>query len=400
MNFILCFIGIVFLLAFCFAISYDRKNIKFALIGRALFLQVILAVILVKLPVGVWFVSKLGDLVTKVVSYSHYGLQFVFGSLIEPGGPSGFIFIVQVLGPIIFIGSLVGLLTYLGILGWVIAKLGWIVGKVTGCSQLEGFVSTANIFLSDIESPLLMSRYLGYMTKSEIMVMLVSGMGSMSVSILGGYIAMGIPANYLVIASALVPLMSIVVSKILLPLTEEPKIVEKIDLSGQSKASNVIEALANGAMDGMQMVIAIAASIVAIISVVALINGVLQMADLKLEQIFGWIFSPLGYFMGLNGDYVQLAGKLLGCKLILTEFISFDTLGKMVATMDTRTAMMLSIACAGFANVSSMAICVSGISALCPQMKSTLSKLVFRGMLGGFAVSVINAMLVGIILLF
>ncbi len=227
-----------------------------------------------------------------------------------------------------------------------------------------------------------------------------SGMGSMSVSILGGYIALGIPANHLVIASAMVPFASIAISKILLPETEEPKIVENIDLSGQGKASNLIEATANGAMDGMQMVIAISASLVAIISMVALVNGVLGMVNLNLETIFGWVFFPLGYLMGLEGDYTQLAGTLLGYKLVLTEFMSFGSLGKIINTMDQRTAMMFSVACSGFANIGSMAICVSGISALCPGMKGTLSKLVFKGMLGGFALSVLNAMIVGIIMLF
>ncbi|MDO4935509.1 MAG: nucleoside transporter C-terminal domain-containing protein [Phascolarctobacterium sp.] len=400
MNFILNVLGIAVILGFCYLISYDRKNIKLPIIAKALALQIILAVVLVKIPAGVWAVGKIGDFVTKVVGYARDGLQFVFGCLIDPTAATGFVFVVQVLGTIIFVGALVGVLTYLGILGWVIAKLGRVIGKLTGCSQLEGFISTANIFLSDTESPLLMSRYLGFMTNSEIMVMLVSGMGSMSMSILGGYIAMGIPANYLVIAGALVPFASIAVSKILLPEIEEPQIVENIDLSGQSKASNLIEAIANGAMDGMQMVIAIAASLVAIISMVALVNGALELVNLKLEEIFAWIFSPLGYLMGLDGNYPELVGKLLGCKLILTEFISYDILGKMVSSMDQRTAMMLSIACSGFGNVSAMAICVSGIAALCPPMKGTLSKLVFRGMLGGFAVSVMNAMIVGIVLLF
>lgn len=400
MNVLLNIVGIFVVLGCCYLISYNRKDIKYSLVAKALALQIVLAIILVKIPLGVWAVSKAGDFVTKVVGYSRDGLQFVFGSLVDPAAVTGFIFIVQVLGTVIFVGALVGVLTYLGILGWIIAKLGRVIGKLTGCSQLEGFISTANIFLSDTESPLLMSRYLGFMTESEIMVMLVSGMGSMSMSILGGYIAMGIPANYLVIAGALVPFASIAVSKILLPELEKPQIVEEIDLSGQKKAANLIEAIANGAMDGMQMVIAISASLVAIISMVALVNGALGMVNLKLEGIFGWIFSPLGYLMGLEGDYPILAGKLLGYKLILTEFMSYDVLGKIVNTMDQRTAMMLSIGCSGFANVSSMAICVSGIAALCPQMKSTLSKLVFRGMLGGFAVSVVNAMIIGIVLLF
>ena len=398
MNLLLNILGVTVVLLIIYALSYKRKALNLRLIGRSLLLQLVLAIILVKIPAGIWIVEQIGNILTKIVSYSHEGLQFVCGSLIEPTGPAGFIFIVQVLGTIIFVGSLVSVLAYLGILSWIIAKLGRLVGLLTGCSQLEGFVSTANVFLSDTESPLMMSRYLQFMTRSEIMVMLVSGMGSMSISILGGYIAMGIPARYLIIAGAMVPFASLAVSKILLPEQETPKTVEEIRY--ENKATNIIEAIANGAMDGMQMVIAIAASIIAIISMVALINGTLENFGIRLEEILSWVFSPFGYLMGLDADLPQLAGKLLGCKIILTEFISFDILGKIISTMDERTAMMLSIACSGFANVSSMAICVSGISALCPGMKPVLSELVFKGMLGGFAVSIINAMLVGIVMWF
>ena len=400
MDCVLNILGIIFLFVCAYVLSYHKQAISWKLIGRCLLLQFVWALFLVKVPIGSLAVSKLGDFITTIVGYSRSGLEFVFGSLVNPTGASGFIFVVQVLGTIIFVGSLVEVLNYLGVLGWIIAKLGHLVGKISGCSQLEGFICTANIFLSDTEAPFMMSRYLKFMTKSEIMAMLVSGMSSMSVSIFGGYIAMGIPANYLIIASALVPFSSIIINAMLLPEEEKPQIVEKIDLSGESKASNIIEAIANGSMKGIEMVIAIAASIVAIISMVSLVNGGLAFINLKLEQIFAWLFSPFAYFMGLGNDLTLWAGELLGSKMILTEFIPFAALGKVIDTLNTRTAMMLSVAISGFANVSSMAICVSGIAALCPEMRGTLSKLVFKGMLGGFAASVLNALILGIILWF
>lgn len=400
MNALLNILGIVLVFACLYLFSYNRSQIKFRQIGRCLILHFCIAVVWLKVPAGIWLVTKLGDGVTTIISYAKEGLLFVFGSLSLPTGASGFVFIVQVLGTIIFVGSLVSILAYLGILSWVIAKLGRVVGKLTGCSQLEGFISTANVFLSDTESPLLMSRYLKFMTDSEIMVMLISGMGSMSVCILGGYIAMGIPAKHLVIAAALVPLTSITISKILLPETDTPKVVENIDFSGEKRASNLIEALANGAMDGMNMVIAIAASLVAIISVVAMINGALGLINLKLEEILSWIFYPLGYFMALEPEHTQLASQLLGCKIVLTEFIPFATLGQMINSLSPRTGLMLSVAVSGFANVSSLAICVSGIAALCPEMKPTLAKYVWKGMWGGFALSTINALTIGLIMSF
>lgn len=390
-------IGIVVLFGLLYLISSHKKEIKFSIVIKGILAQFIIALLLVKFPFGRTVVSKVSDVVTQILSYGFNGLSFVFGSLADPSQPTGFIFIIGALGNIIFLSAFVAALFYLGILGTIVKVIGKVVGKILGTTQVESFVAVANMFLGQTESPILVSKYLGNMTQSEIMVVLVSGMGSMSATIIGGYTALGIPMEYLLTASALVPFGSIAISKVLLPEVEHAKVVENVSMDRKGYHENIISAVTEGAVNGIQAVIAIAASLVAFISIVSLINGILGTFGMSLERIFSYIFSPFGFFMGLDGENIFYAGELLGFKLVLNEFVAFQNLGQHIASLDYRTGLMLSIAMAGFANFSSMGICISGISILCPEKRPVLARLAFKAMIGGFAVSILSAMVVGFI---
>lgn len=391
MKVFLNLLGIVVVIGLIFLISWDRKNIRWKAVGKAIIAQFVIAILLVKVPVGKMVVSAISDGVTAVINCGQNGLSFVFGSLADSSAPTGSIFIVQTLGNIIFVSALVSLLYYLGVLGFVVKWIGKAVGKLMGTTEVESFVAVANMFLGQTDSPILVSKYIGNLTDSEILVILVSGMGSMSVSILGGYHALGIPMEYLLIASALVPVGSILVAKMLLPQTEPVQSITDVKMDNKGNNANVIDAIAEGAGTGMQMVIAIAASLVGIIGIVAVINMILGFAGISLEQIFSYVFAPFGFLMG---------GAFLGNKLIVNEFVAFQDLGKILSSLDYRTGIVCSISLCGFANLSSLGICVSGIAVLCPEKKSTLSRLVFRAMLGGVFVSILSAMIVGLITLF
>ena len=393
-------LGIVVVIGLIFLISWDRKNIRWKAVGKAIIAQFVIAILLVKVPVGKMVVSAISDGVTAVINCGQNGLSFVFGSLADSSASTGSIFIVQTLGNIIFVSALVSLLYYLGVLGFVVKWIGKAVGKLMGTTEVESFVAVANMFLGQTDSPILVSKYIGNLTDSEILVILVSGMGSMSVSILGGYHALGIPMEYLLIASALVPVGSILVAKMLLPQTEPVQSITDVKMDNKGNNANVIDAIAEGAGTGMQMVIAIAASLVGIIGIVAVINMILGFAGISLEQIFSYVFAPFGFLMGLDTNQVLMEGAFLGNKLIVNEFVAFQDLGKILSTLDSRTGIVCSISLCGFANLSSLGICVSGIAVLCPEKKSTLSRLVFRAMLGGVFVSILSAMIVGLITLF
>lgn len=269
-----------------------------------------------------------------------------------------------------------------------------------GTSKVESFVAVANMFLGQTESPILVSKYLKSMTESEIMLVLISGMGSMSATVLMGYADMGIPMQYLLLGGALVPFGSILVSKILLP--EDESLVDKVEvkelkIDNKGDNTNLISAISQGASDGLNMVLGIGASLIAITALVALVNGGLGIIGLSLEKVLSFIFAPIGFLMGINPDDIALAGQLLGSKLVLNEFVAFGQLGEVIKTLDLRTGMMLAISLCGFANISSMGICISGISVFCPEKRSQLSQLAFRGMIGGFTVSILNALVVGLI---
>ncbi|QEK21780.1 NupC/NupG family nucleoside CNT transporter [Peptacetobacter hiranonis] len=400
MKAILNLLGIVVVLGILWLISWKRKDVSFKMLLKGMIAQFIIALILVKVPAGRMVVSKISDAVTGVINCGSNGLSFVFGSLADSSAPTGMIFAVQVLGNIVFLSALVSLLYYIGVLNFVVKWIGKAVGWIMGSSEVESFVAVANMFLGQTDSPILISKYLNKMTDSEIMVVLVSGMGSMSVSILGGYTALGIPMEYLLIASALVPIGSIMVSKIIFPQTEEVHEVGDIKMDNKGNNANVIEAVSEGAVTGMQMALSMGASLIAMVALVALINKGLGVFGISLEQIFSYVFAPFGALMGLDPSEILMEGNLLGSKLVINEFVAFEQLGKIISSMDPRTAIMAIISLCGFANFSSLGICVSGIGILCPEKKSTLARLVFRAMIGGVAVSLLSAMTVGFIMLF
>lgn len=400
MQFIYSIIGILLVLGIVYAISFNRKSVSLSLIGKALIVQFIIALILVRIPLGQQIVSVVSTGVTSVINCGQAGLNFVFGSLADSGAKTGFIFAIQTLGNIVFLSALVSLLYYVGILGFVVKWIGKGVGKIMKSSEVESFVAVANMFLGQTDSPILVSKYLGRMTDSEIMVVLVSGMGSMSVSILGGYIALGIPMEYLLIASTMVPIGSILIAKILLPQTEPVQKIDDIKMDNKGNNANVIDAIAEGASTGAQMAFSIGASLIAFAGLVSLINMMLSGLGIRLEQIFSYVFAPFGFLMGFDHKNILLEGNLLGSKLILNEFVSFQQLGHLIKSLDYRTALVATISLCGFANLSSLGICVSGIAVLCPEKRSTLARLVFRAMIGGIAVSMLSAFIVGIVTLF
>lgn len=423
MTILINILGIMVVICGLYLFSSNKKNIDKKMILKALVLQFILTFLLVKFPLGRIGIQKVSDVVTNVLSYGREGLNFVFGSLSDSSAPTGMIFGISVLGNIIFISALVAALYYLGIIGAVVKVIGGAIGKVLGTSKVESFVAVANMFLGQTESPILVSKYLPEMSESEIMLVLISGMGSMSATVLMGYAGMGIPMEYLLIGGALVPLGSIIVSKILLPENKKEELAnikeditniddtlieaeiaepiatgivsDEVTIDNKGDNANLISAIAQGANDGLNMALGIGASLIAIISLVALVNGALGAVGLSLEKILSYVFSPLGFLMGLDKAEIFTASQLLGSKLVLNEFVAFGQLGQIINGLDYRTGLMMTISLCGFANISSMGICISGISVFCPEKRNQLAKLAFRGMIGGFLVSLLSALIVG-----
>lgn len=400
MKILLNILGIVLVFAICWLCSYNRKAIKWKSIGIMLAVEFIMAFVIVKVPIGQKIVTALSNGITAIINCGNEGLSFVFGDLFTGGSTGMYIFIVQSLGNIIFVSSLVSALYYLGVIGFVVKWIGKAVGLVTKTSEVETFVAVANMFLGHTDSPILVAKYLPNLTDSEIFVILVSGMGSMSASILGGYSALGIPMSTLLIASALVPIGSIMVSKVVCPETEEVQNVGEVKMDNKGNNTNVIDALSEGCNTGIQMVISIGASIVGFMGVMAIFDMILGVFGVSLAQIFGYVFAPFGFLFGFEGQDILMAGTLLGKKLILNEFIAFGDLAPMLASLDARTALVATISLCGFANISSMGMCIGGIGVLCPEKRGTISRLIVKATLAGVFVSINSALLVSIVSLF
>ncbi len=397
MKLLLNILGILLVLAISWLISWDRKSVKWKKVGVALITELIIAILVVKVPIGQKIITLLSNGLTAVINCGNEGLTFVFGDLFTSDMS---IFIIKGLGNIIFVSAFVSVLYYLGAIGFVVKWIGKAVGKLMGTTEVESFVAVANMFLGHTDSPILVSKYLKDLTDSEIFLILVSGMGSMSASILGGYHMLGIPMEYLLIASAMVPIGSIMISKIISPQTEHAKSITDVKMDNKGNNTNVIDAMAEGANTGMQMVISIGASIVGFVGIVAVVNLILGVFHVNLAQIFSYVFAPFGYFMGLDMQNVLFEGTLLGNKVILNEFVAFQELSTKLSTLDTRTGMICAISLCGFANLSSMGMCIGGIGVLCPEKRGTISRLVFRSMIGGAFVSITSALIVSMVTLF
>ena len=398
MTLLLNILGIIVVIGGLYLFSENKNKVDKKLILKALLVQFVLAFLLVKFPLGRNVVKVTSDFVTNVLNYGFEGVSFVFGSLAD--GSTGYIFAISVLANIVFIAALVAALYYLGVINVIVSFIGGAIQKIFGTSRVESFVAVANMFLGQTESPILVSKYLHAMTRSELLLVLVSGMGSMSATVLMGYVGMGIPMEYLLIAGALVPLSSIIVSKLLIPESDKEATVKEVVMDRKGGHTNIMSAISEGAANGMQMALGIGASLIAITGLVALVNGALGLVGLSLQQILSYLFAPLAYLMGINPDHVLTAGQLLGSKMVLNEFVAFGDLGKLISSFDYRTGIIIAIALAGFANISSIGICISGISIFCPERRAEISDIAFKGMLGGFIVSTLSSMIVGLLLIF
>ena len=399
MVFLQNILGLLVSVGICFLLSWNKKRVPWMTIVKALIAEFVIAFIIVKIPLGAKALKALSDGITALLNCGADGLEFVFGGL---WSGDIYIFIIQSLGGIIFVSALVAVLYYLGVIGFIVKWIGKAVGKLMGTTEVESFVAVANMFLGHTDSPILVAKYLPDLTESEIFVILVSGMGSMSASILIGYTSLGIKMEHLLVASAMVPIGSILVSKIICPQVDTPRLISGVKMDNKGNNGNVIDALSEGANTGMQMVIAIGASLVGFVGMVAVFDlflGFIPGVDITLSKIFGYIFAPFGWLLGFEGEEIMLAGKMLGDKLILNEFIAYGTLGELMnsGVISDTSALIATISLAGFANLSSMGMCVGGIGVLCPEKRPIISKLVFKAMLAGVFVSINSALIVSII---
>ena len=393
-------IGILFIFAVAYLLSNNKKHIKWRTIIIGFLIQFIFAFAALKWSVGKYILSRISLGVQSVIDYAKEGISFIFGSLSNDGS----IFAVNVLGVIIFISALVSVLYYLGVMQFVIKLIGGGLSKLLGTSKLETISSAANIFLGQTEAPLLIKPYVEKLTESELFTVMVGGLASVSGSILVGYSLLGIPIEYLVSASFMSAPAGLIISKIIIPEIREAKVNEEIEMV-KDDSSNIVDAASKGAIDGLGLVLNIAAILLAFVALIALINGIIGLIgglfgidNLSLQSILGYIFAPIATIIGVPMKESVIAGSLIGQKIILNEFVAFTSLSEIISTLSPKTIAIVTFSLCGFANISSIAILIGGIGGMAPSRKHDIARLGWKAVLGGTLANLLSATIAGFLL--
>ncbi|MGL5378791.1 NupC/NupG family nucleoside CNT transporter [Clostridium sp.] len=398
-------IGIIVIIGIAYLLSENKKKINWRLVATGLGLQIVFAILILKIPLGQRVFQSASDAISKLLDFTKEGTNFLFGPLADTNAV-GFVWVVQVLPTIIFFSALMGVLYYLGIMQFLIKFIAKFISKLLGTSGSETLSAVGNIFLGQTEAPLLVKPFVKDMTRSELMAIMVGGMATVAGGVMAGYVAMGVNAGHLLAASIMAAPAGLVLAKILVPETEESKTKDSANIVVENTASNLVEAAANGASDGLGLALNVGAMLLAFIALLALVNffiasigGIFGFPDLSFQWILGKLFSPLALVMGVPMSDVSVAGSLLGQKIILNEFVAYSELANLMATntLQPKTVMILTYALCGFANFSSIAIQIAGIGGLAPEKKGIIAKLGFKALVGGALATCLTATLAGLL---
>lgn len=384
------FLGIIVLLFIAFLFSSNKRAINVRTVLGALALQVAIGALVLYVPAGRDALNAMATGVSKVISYGNEGISFLFGGLVsdkmfEVFGGGGFVFAFRVLPVIIFFSALISLLYYIGVMQWVIRILGGLLQKALGTSKAESMSAAANIFVGQTEAPLVVKPYISKMTESELFAIMAGGLASIAGSVMAGYAGMGVPLTYLIAASFMAAPAGLLFAKIMVPQTE--KFRDELEAVDLEKPANILDAAASGASSGMQLALNVGAMLIAFVALIALVNGILGgiggwfgYDTLNLGQIFGWVFKPLAWVIGVPWEEAEIAGQMIGLKLAVNEFVGYLEFAKYLAPESTvhltdKTVAIITFALCGFANFSSIAILIGGIGAMAPSRRVILPDL-------------------------
>lgn len=407
-------LGIFVILGIAYLFSKKRSAINYKLVINALVLQCAIGFAILRTCLGQRAVGAVADMISGLYQFAEVGSSFMFGNLANANSAWGFVFAIKVLPIIVFFGALMALLFHIGVVQLFVKGISYCMRPILGTSGAETLCAIANSFLGQTEAPLLVRPYLKNMTKSEMLVVMVSGMATISGAILAVFAAMGVPAKHMLTSSVMAIPASLLIAKILLPETEEPVTSGGAELKFEKTTSNVIDAVSAGTSDGMYLALNVGAMLISFLSLLALINFSLewstgyvnsfiqllgvswQLPPLTLNLIFSYIFAPFAYLLGLTGTEALLAGQLLGTKVAVNELIAF---GQMVSmNLSERAQTLLTYALCGFSNFSCIGIQVGGIGALVPEKRAWLCELGLYAVLGGALSNLLSAMIAGLLL--
>ncbi|AMG01904.1 NupC/NupG family nucleoside CNT transporter [Vibrio mimicus] len=391
-------IGVTVLILCAYLLSESRSAINWKTVSRALLLQIGFAALVLYFPLGQAALSSLSNGVSGLLSFADIGIRFLFGDLAD----TGFIFAIRVLPIIIFFSALISALYYLGVMQKVIAFIGGGIQRFLGTSKAESLVATGNIFLSQGESPLLVRPFLANMTRSELFAVMAGGMASVAGSVLGGYAGLGVDLKYLIAASFMAAPGSLMMAKIIVPERGTPIDQSQVELD-KAQDSNLIDALASGAMNGMKVAVAVGTMLIAFVSVIAMVNtGLENLGDMvgfsgiTLQALFGYLFAPLAWVIGVPSHEVLAAGSYIGQKVVMNEFVAFIDFVEHKALLSEHSQVIITFALCGFANIGSIAIQLGSIGVIAPERRSDVANLGIKAVIAGTLANLMSACLAGI----
>ncbi|MCB0670066.1 MAG: Na+ dependent nucleoside transporter [Saprospiraceae bacterium] len=418
-------IGMAALLSVCFFLSSDRRSIDWKLVGMGLALQVILAFLMLKVPFVRAIFKFIVDFFVLMINATQESAQFLFGDLADPAQTFGFAF--YVLPTIVFFSALSSLLYYLGILQKVVYGFAWLMNKTMRLSGAESLAAAANVFIGQTEAPLVVKPYLERMTKSEMNCLMTGGMATIAGGVFGAYMAMlggntiegkQLFGMHLLTASIISAPAAIVAAKMLFPEKKRENIDQNIHIPRTEAGSNVLDALSGGTTDGVKLAVNVGAMLLAFMAFIYLANGIFfefgqwtnlneiianntggAYEGLTLQYLFGILFSPIAWLLGVPGTDMVAVGQMLGEKTILNEFFAYVTLTDMknAASISPKSIIIATYALCGFANFASIGIQIGGIGAIAPGQRKNLSQLGVRALIGGTVACLFTAVIAGVL---
>jgi CNT family concentrative nucleoside transporter len=428
-------LGIGLIIGLAYVVSNNRRKINWRMVGTGFLIQLVFGFLVLKgRDFGPPFnflallFEALGKGIVNLLEFTVDGARFVFGNLaLSPGndGSLGFFFFFQVLPTIIFFSSLMSVLYYLGVMQKIVQGMAWVMAKLMGTSGAESLSNTANIFVGQTEAPLMIRPFIKDMTRSELLTIMVGGMATIAGGVMAAYIHMlsdsfaqarHLPlidaqvkfATQLLGASIMAAPAGLAISKILFPETETPVTKGTVKVSVEKNASNVIEAAAIGAADGLKLALNVAAMLLAFIALIAMFNSFLQWCggfagypELTLQKVLGWVLAPLAFATGVPWEEATTVGSLIGTKVVLNEFVAYLEMADAIKTgalLSDRAITISTFALCGFANFSSIAIQIGGISPLAPERQKDIASLGLKAVLGGVLATLLTGTLAGMIL--
>jgi CNT family concentrative nucleoside transporter len=405
-------IGLLLIAGIAVAWSSDRRAIRLRTVAWGFGLQLLFAVIVLKTGFGQAAFQALGDKIRQLLEYSTAGSALVFGPLgdravwtdimtrvLGAGGVQyGVIFAFQILPTIIFIAALFAILYYFGVMQLVVRAFAVLMNRVMGASGAESLNVAASIFMGQTEAPLTIRPYLPRMTESELMTVMTAGMAHISGGIMAAYIAFGIEPRHLLTAVIMTAPGTLMLAKMFVPETAVPETLGTVKLEIEKTDVNVIDAAGRGTSEGLQLAINVGAMLISFMALIALVNAILGTVGLSMQQIFGWVFAPIAWSLGVPWRDAGTIGNLLGTRMVLNEFIAFSQLGTIKDTLDPRSFTIATFALCGFANFSSIGIQIGGIGALVPSRRHDLARLGIRAMVAGTLANFVSACIAALLL--